>query len=90
MSSEQDLISSFTPIKTDWLKEGVIGMYHEGVVKAKVKVLSRKIESGYVVFELQTLSNESPFPLPPNFEVSKKFGYDGWAGWCILPLNERN
>jgi hypothetical protein len=90
-NEQQNLIDSFTPIDTDWLKEGTLGMYHEGVVKGKVKVLSKKVENGVLLLKLQSLENDkNRFPLPPIFDVGKLANYDGYAGWSILPLTERN
>lgn len=89
-NEQQDLIASFTPIDTDWLKEGTIAMYHEGVVKGKVKVLSKWIKDDFLYLKLQSLEKTGRWPLPSVFEVGKLADHDGYCGWCILPLNERN
>lgn len=88
MDDVKNLIDSFQPMDADWLQVGSIGIYYEGIVAGKVKVLSRDKKGDYLEFELENL-DKTKF-LPAVFKVGKRIGYDGYYGWSIQPLNERN
>ena len=76
----ENLVSFFKDKNTNGSFEvGDVCIYQEGIVKGKVKILSKSEKNDFVEYDLIALENMSIFPLPKQFTCCFKVGYYGWS-----------
>ena len=86
----KNVVSCFKPMDKELLKVGLIGMFCEGVMGCKIRIISRTVENNWLSLELENLEPKKENFLPKTFSVGCKLSYKGYVGWSIHPLDERN
>lgn len=85
-----DLINSHALNMEKQVGIGQIGMYREGIVRGKVKVLSRETNNNWTTIEVKVVGDSNYLKVGEKFKLGKKADYDGYVGWILTPLAERN
>lgn len=78
----QNVVDSCKP-SSKMILPGDEGIYTEGIVKGRVKVLAVRDQGDMIEYDLETLEQLSRFPLPKTFTCGKQRGYEGWCGWSL-------
>lgn len=84
-----NLIDTHKPNKGRWdFEPGDIAMYREGIVKAKVEIVSKRLDKEAGTYRLRLVEQLGRFPLPKEFECMSVFEYAGNSCWSLRPLPE--